>query len=699
MFRLRALTAALALTSMLASSALAAPLNPEWFPKQQMLTVGVYYYPEAWPSSQWERDMGNIKKLGMEFVHMGEFAWYFMEPQEGKYDFDWLEKNVDLAARNGLKVVLCTPSATPPVWLVKAHPEVLMVDENGRRMEHGSREQADWSSPLYREYVTKIDTELARRFGHDKRVWGWQIDNELSHYGRERSYSEASTRAFQQWLQRKYGTIEKLNDAWGSAFWSQMYQTFDQIEIPNPKALVADPSPSAMLDFDRFFAWSAADYLQMQADVLRKYSADQWVTTNFMTMHDAVDPSLSAGNLDVFSWTHYPVHGNAGNGPLGFRLGSAAAMNFMHDFMRPFTGISGPMELQPGQVNWGEINPWPLPGAIHMWILQAFGAGARLVCTYRYRQPLFGSEMYHNGLVQTDGVTPSIGGEEYAQAMRDMLVLRKHYRPNTALPPALARRKTALLIDYSNQWDIANHKQTSRWNTQEHWLKYYRAAKSFAAPVDVVTADRDLTGYPFVIAPAYQLVDPELIRRWTDYVKNGGHLVLTARTGEKNPDGHLWEAKWAEPIHSLIGAAIPRYDDLPNGVDGTVSSAGKTYKWGAWGEVLQPETGTAILATYADQFYRGSAAAVQHKLGKGTVTYIGVDTLDGQLEHDLLQRLYESAGAAPAHLDEDFVVDWRDGFWTATNFTSKTQPAPAPASSPILVGARDVPPGGVAIWQ
>ena len=221
--------------------------NPDWFPKRDMLTIGVYYYPEAWPESQWGRDMANIRKLGMEFVHMGEFAWYFMEPQEGQYDFDWLEKNVDLAAKNGLKVVLCTPSATPPIWLEREHPEILMVDAQGRTMQHGSREQADWSSPVYREYVAKIDTELAKRFGHDQRVWGWQIDNELSHYGRGYSYSKASTEKFRDWLREKYGSIDKLNEAWGNAFWSEMYQNFDQIEMPNPQTLVADPSPHALL--------------------------------------------------------------------------------------------------------------------------------------------------------------------------------------------------------------------------------------------------------------------------------------------------------------------------------------------------------------------------------------------------------------------------------------------------------------------
>ena len=690
---------ALLLSAVLLGLPVMAASNPDWFPKQQMLTIGVYYYPEAWPESQWARDMENIHKLGMEFVHMGEFAWYFMEPEEGRFDFDWLEKNVALAAKNGMKVILCTPSATPPIWLTREHPEILMKDSAGRTMEQGGREQGDWSSPVYRAYVTAIDTELAKRFGNDSRVWGWQIDNELSHYGKRFSYSQAATRKFRGWLSEKYGTIDRLNAAWGGAFWSTMYQNFGQIDIPNPEVLVADPSPHSLLDFKRWFAHETADYIAMQAGILRKYSKNQWITTNFMSMHEDVDPTLLRNTLDVFSWTHYPVHGELNEGPLGFRLGSAETMSFMHDFMRSFNGLSGPMELQPGQVNWGAVNPWPLPGAIHMWLLRAFGAGATMACTYRYRQPLFGSELYHKGLAETDGVTPSPGGREYAEAMRDMVELRKHYDANAHEPQGYAARRTAFLISYDNRWDITDHLQTKRWSTVDHWMRYYRGLKSMEAPVDVITADRDFSKYPFVIAPAYQLVDQDLIQRWTEYVNKGGHLILTCRTGQKDMRGHLWEAKWAEPIYNLIGAKIPFYDLLPEGVNGKVTAEGKSYAWGSWGDVIEPDAGTQVLAEYADQFYTGRAAAVFHKLGRGTVTYVGVDTLDGELERSVLHRVYQSAGAQPANLEPNFLVDWRDGFWVATNFSSKMQTIPATANASVLVGRREVPPGGATVWM
>jgi beta-galactosidase len=689
---------AAATLALLPFSSFAAPAD--WFPPADMTTVGVYYYPEAWPEAQWPRDMANIRKLGMEFVHMGEFAWYFMEPEEGKYQFDFLEKNIELAARNGLKVILCTPSATPPIWLARQHPEILMVDATGRRMNHGGREQADWSSPLYRTYVTRVVTEMAKRFGHNPHVWGWQLDNELSHYGKQYSYSPAATRKFREWLREKYGTIDRLNTDWGGRFWSLMYQNFDQIDLPNPLEHPGDPSPHALLDMNRWFAVEAADYLRMQAGILRKYGANQWITTNFMSMHPDVDPTLSAHDLDAFTWTHYPVHGDLfpEEGPLGFRLGSGAIQSFMHDFMRPINGISGLMELQPGQVNWGSVNPWPQPGAIHMWIMRAFGAGARIVCTYRYRQPLFGSEEYHKGLVETDGVTPSPGGREYAEAMRDILQLRQKYRPGVQQPADYAARSTAFLINFSNRWDIQNHTQTVRWDTVGHWMKYYRGLKSMMAPVDVVPEDRDLSKYRFVVAPAYQLVDKELIRKLTTYAENGGNLVLSARTGQKDRRGQLFEALWAEPIYQLIGAKIPFYDLLPPPVEGHVTADGKPYTWGSWGDILEPQAGTTVLATYSDQFYAGKPAAVTRKLGKGSVTYIGVDSETGDLELALLRKVYANAGANPGALRPDFLVDWRDGFWVATNFTSTSQAIPAKAAAQILVGTKDVPPGGAAVW-
>jgi beta-galactosidase len=681
------------------AAALPAAAQPQFFPPSEMMNIGVYYYPEAWPREQWPRDLANIKKLGLEFVHMAEFSWGFLEPEEGRFDFEWLERNVKLASAQGLKVVLCTPSAAPPVWLVQKHPEVLMLDSTGHRMQHGSREHACWSVPKYREYVGRIVTELARRFGNDPRVWGWQIDNELSHYGKRYCYCDFCQTKFRAWLKQKYGTVERLNQDWGNAFWSEMYRSFDQVRMPNDDELVAGANPHALLDLNRWFAAEAAGFIRFQAGLLRQHGRKQWVTTNFMAMHSEVYPPLSTKDLDILTWTVYPVHGNKNEGPLGFRLGDGAALGFMHDFLRPQNGNQGIMELQPGQVNWGEVNPRPYPGAIRMWILHAFGAGAKLVCTYRYRQPLFGGELYHNGLVETGGVTPSIGGLEYAQAMREIRQLRELYRPGAQMPAAWSARRSAVLYNVENRWDLDNHKQTNRWDTMGHVLKYYQALKSAGAPVDAITEDKDFSAYPFLAVPAYQLVDRALVERLTAYARNGGHLILSCRTGQKDRRGHLWEAKWAEPIHDLIGASIPAYDLLPAPLENVVQAADKRYAWGVWGEMLEPRDGTTPLATYAGDFYRGKAAAVTRKLGKGSVTYVGVESLAGDLERDLVRGVFGRAGVAAENFDPQLQVNWHDGFFVAANFSSKKQTVPIPAGARVVIGSGELDPAGVTVWM
>ena len=434
----------LALCAALASLSALAQMTPQQiqtaFPPERLMSIGVYYYPEAWPESQWERDIANIKKLGFEYIHLAEFAWAFMEPEEGKYNFDWLDRVVALAQKHGLKVVLCTPSATPPAWLSTKHPEILMVNADHMQMQHGSREQADWSSSVYRRYVENIVSHMAQRYGSNPVVWGWQIDNELSHYGQGMSYSLAAQTKFRDWLREKYGTIDRLNTDWGNSFWSQMYNDFGQIRMPDKAELVANPNPHAMLDLHRWFAAEAADYLRFQAGVLRRYAKQQWITTNFMMNYDLVNPALSEHDLDILTFTMYPVQGGLFQGQLGYRMGDPAAIAFTHDFLRNLgSGVEGPMELQPGQVNWAPVNPWPQPGVIHSWIMRAFAQGGRIVCTYRYRQPLFGDELYHKGMVEPDGVTLSPGGKEFVQAIDEVNAMRPLYKPNDARARRLRR--------------------------------------------------------------------------------------------------------------------------------------------------------------------------------------------------------------------------------------------------------------------
>lgn len=670
-----------------------------FFPKEQLMPIGSYYYPEQWPHEQWERDIKNMAKVGFDFTHFGEFAWAFIEPEEGRFDFSWLDEAVELAHQNGIKVIMCTSTPTPPVWLEQKNPEILMVNQEGRTMQHGSRQQISWSSPVYREYVAKIVEAIGKHYANDKRIWGWQLDNEPSHYG-QYDYSPAAQESFRKWLQAKYKTIDVLNKTWGTAFWSIRYGNFNQVLIPNAKELIAQPNPAAVLDFKRFSAEEANDFLGFQYKILRKYiSNDQWITTNLMPEHVDVDPTRIT-SLDFVTYTKYLVAGyDKGVGSQGFRMGSPTSIAFANDLFRSFNGTTGVMELQPGQVNWGKFNPQPMPGVVRMWIWHAFAGGNKFVCNYRFRQPLVGGEQYHYGIMSTDGVTASTSGLEYIKVIKEMKDLQKQYEPNAVMPQRYKQRLTAVLYNADNRWEEDNQPQTNQWNFMDHLKRYYGALKQFGAPVDVITEDKDFSNYPVMVAPAYQLLDAKLVERWKQYVQNGGHLVLTSRTGQKDRTAKLWEMEWAEPISELIGGKVSFYDLLPDSVMGTISFGNKNYKWNNWADVITPDNGTEVWATYTNQFYAGKAAVITHKLGKGTVTYVGPDTDDGALEKAVLAKVYRQAGIAVEDYPDGVVAEWRDGFWVAVNYSDKPYAVPMSPKAKVLIGTKLLKPADVLVWK
>jgi beta-galactosidase len=674
--------------------------SPErFFDKKEIMTIGSYYYPEHWPKGYWANDLKTMADVGFEFTHFGEFAWSFIEPEEGRFDFSWLDEAVELANKNGIKVIMCTSTPTPPAWMAQKHPEILMVNDEGRVMQHGSRQQISWSSAVYREYVSKMVEAIGKHYGNDKRIWGWQLDNEPSHYG-QYDYSDAAQKSFRKWLKAKYKTIDSLNETWGTSFWSIRYDNFDQILIPNQKELIAQPSPHAVLDFKRFSAEECNDFLAMQYKILRKYiSPDQFITTNLMPEHVDVDPT-KINSLDFVTYTKYLVAGyDKGIGPQGFRMGSSTSIGFANDFFRPFNGVTGVMELQPGQVNWGKFNPQPMPGVVRMWIWHAFAGGNKFVCNYRFDKPITGGEQYHYAILNADRKTISTSGIEYIKVINEIKELRKHYDANAAVPQRYQKRLAAVLYNPDNRWEEDNQPQTNQWNFMSHLKRYYGALKQLGAPVDVITEEKDFSKYPVMVAPSYQLLDAKLVERWMQYVENGGHLILTSRTGQKDRNGKLWEAQWAEPVYDLIGAKIPFYDLLPDTVLGTIKFGTATYKWNNWADVLEANAGTEVWASYTNQFYSGKAAVVHRKLGKGTVTFVGPDTDDGLLEKNVLARVYKEAGIATESYPDGVMIDWRDGFWVGVNYSGGTYNVPVPANAKILIGSKMLKPADVIVWK
>lgn len=688
-----------ALTLFLCCSMSAA--SPEkYFPQDSLIFSGTYYYPEQWPESQWDRDFANMARLGFEFTHFGEFAWAEMEPEEGVYDFSWLDKAVEMAASHGLKVIMCTPTPTPPAWLTSRHPDILVVNSSGQRTEHGGRQQASWASDLYCGYVRKIVTVLAEHFKDNPAVWGWQIDNEPSHYSFSYDYSENAQQKYREWLKNKYKDIETLNDVWGNAFWSQTYSDFSQIRIPNQKVLPGTANPHAMLDYKRYTADEAAEFVNMQARILRSIiSENQWITTNTMPGHSPVDPSRMV-DLDFLTYTRYLVNGRyEGFGEQGFRISNPDMIGFNNDFYRNIKGITGVMEIQPGQVNWGKFNPQPYPGAVRLWMYHIFAGECRLVCHYRFRQPLKGSEQHHCGTMQTDGISLSLGGKEIVQFNKEMTSLRKHFNRNAAMPEWMQEISTGILVNPDNRWEMEFQPQTDQWNTYKHQLRYYYALKTMGAPVDIIEENADFDKFPFLIAPSYLMVDEKLVDRWMDYIKKGGHLILTCRTGEKDRNAALWESKLAGPIYDLIGAEELYFDHLPSDRQAHINFNGKEYSWNNWGEIIQAKEGTEIWGTHSDQFYKGQPAVIHRKSGKGSVTYIGIDSDSGELEEDVLRKLYSEYGKKIYDLPDGLWIEWRDGFHIALNYTSESHPLPIEDSGKIIIGEKIVKAADVTVWK
>jgi len=668
-----------------------------FFPEGELITTGIYYYPEHWDESQWERDIQKIADMGFEFVHLAEFAWCKMEPEEGEFDFAWLDRVVDLCSKNNLKVVMCTPSATPPAWMRVDYPETYRMDEHYIRGENGTRGLGSTVNSKYRWFVERITTEMAKHYGQNDNVVGWQIDNEPPALA---DYSPSSQEAFRQWLVRKYKTIEALNSAWGAVFWSQSFNDFDQVVIPNT-ALVGwwGNNPHALLDFKRYCADAQADFLDLQAGILREYiPEEQYITTNYTAVCTGADPRRT-DKLDFAVYTAYPNGGSDNLGDLGFRLGNSSVILFASEYYESVGGVTGVMEIQPGPVNWGSYNPLLLPGAVRMWLYHTFAAGGKLACSYRFRQILYSAEQYHSGVIQTDGTSLSPGGKDYVQFMAEIRDLRNHFLPGETMPEKMAARSTAILWNLENYWTIDRQKQTFQWDTWGYPLKFLEIVKSFGSPVDVISEDADLSKYPFVIVPAYEMADASLVQKWKDYVSAGGHLILTCRTATKDRNGHFWEGKTAAPLLDLIGAEIVATDMLSGSREGSILMSSQHYQWNNWADLLDSGTDTEVIATYDDQFYQGKSAIVRHSIGKGSVTYIGVDTDASALEKDVLREVYADAGVTTEDYPEGIFVYWRDGFYIAVNYSSSAYTMNLSENAEILVGDQTLNPAGVLIWK
>ena len=632
------------------------------------LSLGVCDYPEHVPQPLWAGYARDQKALGLEFVRLAEFAWSRMEPRPGEYDWAWLDEAVETSAAAGLKVVLCTPTAAPPAWLVEAHPEILPVGRDGQVKSFGSRRHYDFSSAVYREHSRRITRAVAERYGRHPAVVGWQTDNEFGWGDTAQSFSPAAHAAFHAWLERRYGTVDALNAAWGNVFWSMDYSGWAQ--VPLPHHAVSEINPAHALDFLRFSSGEVAAFQAEQVALLRKHSPGRFVTHNYMGFFSAYDHYEVSRGLDFASWDSYPtgtiqaIHEwklLAPHFALDYaRTGHPDVTAFNHDLYRgmvtPGAGQATPgfwvMEQQCGQVNWAPANPLPAPGAVALWTEQAWAHGADAVSYFRWRAATVGQEVLHSGLLRHSG-RPDQGHREVGAL-----------RPQ-ALPLAPTRARVALLHDYESLWLYNLQPHSEGLNYWAQTFTYYRALRALGVDVDILHPDRDLSGYAVVVAPALTLMTPE---RAAHLAASAGHsrLVFGPRTAFRTAAGGTPETGQFGDLAGLIGAELSRYDSLYAGMTQDVEGeGGARHSAHAWAESYDL-AGAEALWHYRGGPLDGEAAVVRH----GAVTTVGAHS--ESLVRGVLRGALREAGVETAELPEGIRLTRRGPHTLLQNWTGES---------------------------
>ena len=571
------------------------------------LFLGTAWYPEQWPEQRWDADLSLMEQASIRFVRIGEFAWSTMEPSEGRYDFDWLERAIALAAKHRIYVVLGTPTAAPPAWLTQKYPETLRIKEDGRRDEHGNRQQFNWADPKYRELARDIAERMAKRFGHNPNVIGWQIDNEYA----DASFGEDVKKQFQDWLKAHYGTLDNLNTRWTTAYWSQTYSDWNQIPIETSYG-----NPGLLLGWKHFVSDTWRSYQKNQLDAIRANSdARQFITTNMMGWFDEYDHYVVSQDLDLASWDDY-----VGTGHLDpIRNGAT------HDLTRGFLQKNfWVMETQPSFVNWQRVNNSLDKDEVRAMAWHDVGHGADAVSYWQWRSALNGQEEYHGTLVGADG-TPEPLYSEVAQIGREFA------QAGPALAGTSVHSEVAILYSYESRWAIDWQRHNAGYDPVAALLSYYGPIRALAQSVDIDPPTVSLAKYKLVIAPALNLLTAEASQNLIAYVRNGGDLVLGQRSGMKDADNSLQPERQPGPLVDLLGGRVEQYYAL----DDAVPIAGQ---WGngsssLWAELLSTKSpDTEVLMRYgkSNGWLDGEPAAITRKVGKGRITYIGawLDNVD-----------------------------------------------------------------------
>ncbi|MCV6548632.1 MAG: beta-galactosidase [Cohaesibacter sp.] len=537
-----------------------------------MRDLGVCYYPEQWDKVLWKQDAERMAEAGLSWVRIGEFSWSRLEPEAGNLHWDWLDDAIECLGSAGLKIILGTPTATPPRWMLDKYPDMLAVDEQGNKRKFGSRRHYCFSHEGYRDESKRIADLMGRRYGTNPHIAAWQIDNEYGCHDTILSYSDAARKAFQIWLKQRYIHIEALNEAWGNVFWSMDYEEFGQIDLPN--LTVTEPNPAHCLAFRRFSSDQVVSYNQAQAQILRRHSQAPLIH-NYMGRITEFDHYAVGKDLDIASWDSYPIgflsdrlEAEPEHKKRFLRQGDPDFQAFHHDLYRTVgKGRWWVMEQQPGPVNWAPYNPAPLPGMVRLWSWEAFAHGAQTVCYFRWRQAPFAQEQMHSGLLRPDGEAAQ-GLYEACQVAKELDDLQK----KQSLAPIQAQKnKVALLFDYVSQWAWDIQPQGADFDYFRLTFEAYKALRQLGLSIDIVPPDADLSDYALILAPGLLTLDD--VKHET--IK--GTSLYGPRSGLKTKD--LSIALPLGPNLADLECKVVMSESLPSSADQELSVGGAITGW------------------------------------------------------------------------------------------------------------------------
>jgi beta-galactosidase len=577
-------------------------------PKLPKIFYGGDYNPEQWPESVWREDMKLMQEAGVNLVSIGIFSWAKLQPNEKTYTFAWMDRVMDLLAEHGIFACLATATASPPAWMSKKYPDVLAVDAEGKPYYPGARQHYSPCSPTYRRLAAALVRKFAQRYKRHPALLAWHINNEYACHMSE-CHGEASTRAFRAWLKRRYRSLDALNAAWGTAFWSQYY--YDWNEILTPRRAPYHPNPTQQLDFKRFMSDAFRELCVMERDILRAATPDVPITTNFMGFFKPLDHWQWAPELDFTSWDSYPDPATGHAAEATAASGHDLTRSLKKD--RPWVL----MEQVTSQVNWRPTNVLKRPGVMRLWSLQAVARGADGIMFFQWRAAQGGAEKFHGAIV------PHVG-EQDSRVFREAKALGLELRKLAPVTGSIVQSRAAIVVDWSAWWAVELDSRPGRINYAATIAEFHRYFFERNIAVDFVAPGGDLSDYDLVVAPALYLLsksDAENIER---FVARGGVFLTTYFSGVVDENERIVLGGYPAYLRKTLGLWVEEWSPMTDDENNRVrfeNRKSQSVRCTHWCEVVHLE-GAKALAVFAQDFFAGRAALTVNAFGQGAAYYL-----------------------------------------------------------------------------